>query len=131
MYLYYVDEASLLRGQRFRDGLTPSKGASSDINRFPLKVDRGSRLAAYFPFALTEDVNGKLRWIHWQDGKWFNRTFDGGDATAAPGSGMVVLPVAVTYSDAAGFLFRDKGGQLTPYTTNVSVHNDRAWSYGK
>lgn len=132
--LYFVDEASLLRGQRFRDGVTPAKGSSADINAYPMLIDSASRLSAYFPHVASQDSDGKMRWMHWTSpDKWENYTFDGGDATGSPGSGLAVLSAAVRFFNAGAFIYRNAAGDISNYigSTNGSVNDDWAWSQGK
>lgn len=132
--LYFVDESSLLRGQRFQDGVTPAKGSSADINAYPLLIDSASQLSAYYPHVVSQDSDGKVRWMHWTTpNKWVNHTFDGDDATGSPSSGLVALSAAVSYLNCGAFIYRNAAGDMSNFvgSTNGSVEDTWAWSQGK
>lgn len=132
--LYFVDETSLLRGQRFQDGVTPAKGSSADINAYPLLIDSASRLSAYYPHVVSQDSDGKVRWMHWTTpNNWDNHTFDGDNATGSPSSGLVALSAAVLYFKCGAFIYRNAAGDLSNFvgSTDGSVEDTWAWSQGK
>lgn len=134
MNLYFVDQTSLLRGQRFQDSVTPAKGLSADIYAYPMEIDTSSRLAGYHPHLVSQDNNGKMRWLHWTaPDKWDNRTFDGGDAIGSPSSGLAALPAAVSNFTAGSFLFRNAAGEMTSFvgSTNGVLRDEWAWAQGK
>lgn len=131
--LYYVDDASVLRGQRFQEGITPATGSSGDINGYPMKIDRSSRLAGFHPFVVSQDSDGKMRWTHWHaPGTWDNRTFDDGNVVGSPGCGAVVTSAAVVYLNSGALLYRSRAGDMQGYvgSTNGTVDPEWAWADG-
>jgi hypothetical protein len=82
---------------------------------------------------MSEDGNHTVRWftcIVPQSGCWSNQTLD--DVVATPGSGMTLLPTAVKYLNAAGFIYATANGMLSTYieTTNDTAVDGWAWTPG-
>lgn len=65
MYLFYVNEQSVLRSQLFQDNERPVKGDVGGLNEYRLTVDVSSRMAGFFPYVIAQDTDGLIRWIQW------------------------------------------------------------------
>ncbi|KAK8097474.1 hypothetical protein PG984_016613 [Apiospora sp. TS-2023a] len=55
--LFYFDDSSTIRQQIFPTGVKDT-GKSGDLNSFPQEAAPGSRLGAYWPFVLSQDLGG-------------------------------------------------------------------------
>ena len=96
-----------------------------------LKVDPTTRLGAYHPFIVTQRDSDSLLWIRDSVTEWPNRTLD---ITGSPGTGMVVLSAAATYSKSASVLYRNNDGELSTYVADKGsvgeLQEDWSWYYG-
>ncbi|KAK8084122.1 hypothetical protein PG996_002903 [Apiospora saccharicola] len=127
--LFYFDDSSTIRQQIFPTGVKDT-GKSGDLNSFPQEAAPGSRLGAYWPFVLSQDVGGKLRWTrYWGPKNWVSNTDI--DITASPGSGLVVIPAAAKYKDAGGLVYRRGDGKPYNYLADRMGNNTGfAWASG-
>lgn len=127
--LFYFDNVSTIRQQIFPANVKDT-GKSGDLNSFPQTAAPGSRLGAYWPFVLSQDVGGKLRWTrYWGPKNWVSNTDI--DITASPGSGLVVIPAAAKYKDAGGLVYRPGDGKAYNYLADRMGNNTGfAWASG-
>lgn len=111
----------MLRGQGFEDySGAPQQGTRLKINDYPVTVPSSSRLAAYWPFVVSQDSNGAFRWIrYWGAGAtnwWTNSTLS---IIGSSSAGMVVLPASQYYLDKGGFAYRRSDGKMRTYLTDT------------
>ena len=131
--LFYLDGSSTLRQQIFPADVKDT-GKSGELNNYPQAAAPHSRLGAYWPFVLSQDVGGKLRWTrYWglQGGKvrWDSSTDI--DIAASAGSGLVVVPAAATYKDAGGLVYRRGDQKVYNYLADRMGNNTGfAWASG-
>ncbi|KAI0137095.1 hypothetical protein BJ170DRAFT_677953 [Xylariales sp. AK1849] len=137
---FYLDTASTIRGQvfNFQNDDIVLKGQGSSINDYPLKVADNSSISTYFPYIVSQDTDNKLRWTMMlgQNGSnltqpwWVNDTDL--NVVGAKGTDLTLLPVAQTYLDDGGFIYRTDEGRLATaikdYTGNATT--DASWSRG-
>ncbi|KAH6653345.1 hypothetical protein BKA67DRAFT_569236 [Truncatella angustata] len=127
--LYYLDRDSILRGHGFVDKQgAAEQGSRLELNDYPITIPPTSRLAAYWPFIVSQDSDGAFRWIrYWGSaGNWWtNSTLDLiGSASAA----MVVLPASAWYLDKGGFAYRRSDGKMRTYLTDTNNNaTGEAW----
>jgi hypothetical protein len=128
--LFYLDQAAMLKGRSFRENYTPLTGSEMDINSFSVPVNASSRMSAYWPWLMTQNTNGSIQWfrgVNAAPNDWWNQTI--WDAGAAAHAGFTLLPTAVDYVDAAGFVYASDDGILSTYippTNNTAVPG---WSW--
>ncbi|KAK6863522.1 hypothetical protein PG995_000050 [Apiospora arundinis] len=131
--LIYIDDASTIRLQIF-PGNVKATGARGALNDYPQQAAIGSRLGAYWPFILSQDVGGKLRWTrYWgqvKDHPFWESSTDI-DINGSPGAGLVVIPAASKYLDAGGFVYRRGDGKVYNYLADRKGNTTGfAWGSG-
>ncbi|KAI1798619.1 hypothetical protein F4811DRAFT_174455 [Daldinia bambusicola] len=121
--LFYEDKDGVVRGQNFNfefeKGKFPPKGDPGSINSYPLQTAGKARISCYFPYIASQDGNNVIRWttLLGQDSNnlsapwWVNDT--SWNIRASKGGGMVVLPIAQTYHNAGGIVYRSNEGMLS------------------
>lgn len=132
--LIYVDDSTAIRMQIFPQGGKPA-GKRGALNDYPQLAAPGSRLGAYWPFVLSQDVGGKLRWSRYWGGAAGHPFWESGtDAigiNGAPGTGLVVLPAASRYLDAGGIVYRRADGKVNNYLADRKGNTTGfAWANG-
>ncbi|KAI1134317.1 hypothetical protein F5Y05DRAFT_238077 [Hypoxylon sp. FL0543] len=116
--LFWLNSSSMLSGQNFRDGFTPLGGTYDSIDEYPVAVNHNSRIAMYWPYAVTQD-NGGLRLVTYlagaQGGPWSNQSLD---ISGAEGTAMAIIPRTSTYAlpYTAGLVYRGHDGRLAGYS---------------
>lgn len=120
--LFYLDTTSTIRGQNFNfwNDRKPLKGAASSINGYPLQVAENTSIACYFPYIVSQDKdNDQIRWTEMLGENpdndtqpwWTNDTSV--NALGSQQTDLVLLPVAQTFFDAGGFVYRSADGNLS------------------
>ncbi|KAK8126926.1 uncharacterized protein PG998_002685 [Apiospora kogelbergensis] len=132
--LIYVDDSTAIRMQIFPQGGKPA-GKRGALNDYPQLAAPGSRLGAYWPFVLSQDVGGKLRWSRYWGGAAGHPFWESGtDAigiNGASGTGLVVLPAASRYLDAGGIVYRRADGKVNNYLADRKGNTTGfAWANG-
>ncbi|KAI2782378.1 hypothetical protein F4815DRAFT_35506 [Daldinia loculata] len=119
----YEDNDGIIRGQNFNfefgNGKFPPKGDPGSINTYPLQTAGKARISCYFPYIASQDANNAIRWttlLGQNTGDlsapwWVNDT--NWNIKASKRGGMVVLPVAQTYQNAGGIIYRSNEGMLS------------------
>jgi hypothetical protein len=110
------------------------KGKRSSVNDYPLQVADNTAISCFFPYLVSQDADDQIRWTkmlgmngsnHSQPW-WVNDTDLG--VTGSARTGLTLLPVAQTFANDGGFVYRGVDGKLATaikdYTgeaaTNVS-----------
>ncbi|KAH8196427.1 hypothetical protein TruAng_009414 [Truncatella angustata] len=116
---FYVDTNNIIRGAKFNfwNIGEPPKGEASNINDFPLKVAENSSISCYFPHVVSQDADATVRWSKMigngsDESRWYWENDTSVHVAGSPRSGLVLLPVAQTYWEDAGFVYRDGSGRL-------------------
>jgi hypothetical protein len=140
--LFYLDTTSTIRGQVFNfwDDGRPLKGEASTINNYPLQVAENSNIACYFPYLVSQDGEDKSQ-IRWTRMLGENRTDESQpwwvndtsvNTAATQRTDMVLLPVAQTFLDDGGFVYRTEDGKLAftikDYTGSAAAN--ASWKEG-
>ncbi|KAI0848914.1 hypothetical protein F5Y00DRAFT_237047 [Daldinia vernicosa] len=120
---FYEDKDGIIRGQNFNfefeKGKFPPKGEPGSINTYPLQTAGKTRISCYFPYIASQDASNAIRWttLRGQNASdlsapwWVNDT--NWNIKASEGGGMVVLPIAQTYENAGGIIYRSNEGMLS------------------
>jgi hypothetical protein len=139
--LFYLDTTSTIQGQNFNfwNDRKPLKGQASTIGDYPLQVAENSSISCYFPYIISQDKgNDQIRWTKMlgqnsaNDSQpwWVNDTSV--NALGSRQTDMVLLPVAQTYQDSGGFVYRAEDGKLAvamkDYTGSATA--DASWNQG-
>lgn len=105
---------------------TESRGKEGKLSSqaHPVIVDANSRLGCYWPYIMSQDAGGSLRWTEFVgpgDSRvdWY-RNDTGIDARGSEGTGMVPLPITQSFRNEAGFVYRGTDGRLA---TGVKEYN--------
>jgi hypothetical protein len=107
-----------MRGQGFQDYVgAAEQGSRLDLNDYPVTVPSTSSLGSYWPYIMSQNSDGTVRWSNYQGPtasvSWTNSTLA---TQSSKGTGIVVLPASTVYSNAGGFLYRDNNaGKLETY----------------
>ncbi|KAK7923607.1 hypothetical protein PG985_007678 [Apiospora marii] len=132
--LYYFDDAATIREQIFPADVKAT-GKSGALDNNPQTAAPNSRLGAYWPFVLSQDVGGRLRVTRYMGIDesnqivWESSTDVG--VSASPGSGLVVIPAAAKYLDAGGLVYRRGDGKVYNYLADQKGNNTGfAWASG-
>ena len=133
--LYYVDPSSQLRGYKFQESSTGAGSSSSSengrLNSFPFTVPPASKLSAWWPVLASQNPDGTMQYFRdlgFEGRDWENYTFSNADAV--PGTGIVMLPTAVAYKEAAGFLYVNNKGVLSTYLASSNNTAVEGWAWG-
>lgn len=132
--LYYLDPSSQLRGYKFQESSTSSSSSENTrLNSFPFTIPSTSKLSAWWPVLASQNPDGTMQYFRdwgFEGRGWENYTFSNADAV--PGTGIVMLPTAVAYKEAAGFLYVNNKGVLSTYlaSSNNTVVDGWAWGVG-
>ncbi|KAI1084295.1 hypothetical protein F5B20DRAFT_524370 [Whalleya microplaca] len=117
--LFWLNSSSKLSGQNFRDGVTVFGGVWDSIDSFPVTTHGKSRLAMYWPYAVTQDEDNSLRLVTYMNGlsdpEWTNRSLG---FSGSEGAAVAVIPQSSTYASpyTAGLVYRSSDGKLSGYT---------------
>ncbi|KAK3994623.1 hypothetical protein QBC44DRAFT_367466 [Cladorrhinum sp. PSN332] len=136
--LYYLNPQSQLSGHRFQDSSSTSSSASAPIlslQNSPTVLSPDSKLSAYHPVLAAQNFpSGSIQYFRdwsFEGRSWENFTLPSDPNSAAlPSTPMVMLPTAVTYQDAAGFLYVNDKGQLSTYLASTNNTLVDGWSWG-
>ncbi|KAI0008760.1 hypothetical protein F4779DRAFT_419629 [Xylariaceae sp. FL0662B] len=117
--LFWLNSSSMLSGQNFRDGTTGFGGVQDSIDSYPVTTHGKSRLAMYWPYAVTQDEDNSLRLVTYMNGlpnpPWTNRSLG---FSGSEGAAMAIIPRSSTYTSphTAGLVYRSSDGKLSGYT---------------
>ncbi|KAK6948285.1 hypothetical protein Daesc_010050 [Daldinia eschscholtzii] len=139
---FYEDKEGIIRGQNFNfafeNGKFPPKGEPGSINSYPLQTAGKARISCYFPYIASQDGNNAIRWTtlvgqntnNLSAPWWVNDT--NWNIKASKGGAMVVLPIAQTYHNAGGIIYRSNEGMLSlKIRDGLEPSNDEvAWRKG-
>ena len=115
--VFFLDGTSTIRNQVFDHLSGNAQGAGGTFNEFAVPAAPTSRLASYWPFLLSQDGDGGLRWTRYWGSRpdhifWKNQNIT---LKASDAAGLVAVPAKTKYLEAGAILYRRDDGKLFNY----------------
>jgi hypothetical protein len=108
------------------------QGVRLVLNDYPITVPYTSRIAAYWPYVMTQTSDGHLQYTTYYGSSsthkwWENSTLA---VIGSSGAGMVALPASQWYQSAGGVVYRRNDGKMITYLTNNTDESGTSWGTG-
>ncbi|KAK4164493.1 hypothetical protein QBC43DRAFT_353008 [Cladorrhinum sp. PSN259] len=134
--LYYLSPQSQLSGHRFQESSTQSSVSQiTSLTSAQTPLSSSTKISAYHPVLIAQNnpstQGGTIQYFRdwsFEGRSWENYTLPQ-NVDAFPGTGLVLLPTAVTYQDAAGFLYVNNKGELSTYLSSSNGSNVDGWAW--